>query len=126
MRFLLLLAALPLLASERTVEPTFLHRYVPDVREQKSDVTTATCHYKAIFGAGDSQSRVPRGVARFGEVRIDAGGTCEAVAYPAEEQAYVMLEGGGTLDYAGEKLTLRKHDFLYLPPGVGQHMPSES
>ena len=118
MRFLVLLSALPLVASDRTVDPTFLHRYVPDVREQKSDIATATCHYKAIFGAGDSQSRVPRGVARFGEVRVDGGGSCEAVAYPAEEQAYVMLDGGGTLDYAGEKLTLRKHDFLYLPPGV--------
>jgi len=124
MRFLILLAGLPLVASERTVDPTFLHRYVPDVHEQKSDIATATCHYKAIFGAGDSQSRVPRGVARFGEVRLDAGGSCEAVAYPAEEQAYVMLDGGGSFDYAGEKLTLRKHDFLYVPPGVRHAMAS--
>ena len=84
MRSLLFLAVLPIVASERTVDPTFLHRYVPDVREQKSDVSTATCHSKAIVGAGDSQPGVPRGVARFGEVRVDAGGTCEAVAYPAD------------------------------------------
>jgi mannose-6-phosphate isomerase-like protein (cupin superfamily) len=118
MKALLLLAVLPLAAAERTIDPTFLHRYLPDVREQKSDVTTATCHYKPLFGVGDSQPRVPRGVVRFGEINIDAGGNCDAASYPAEEQVYIVLDGGGSLDYAGEKLALRKHDFLYLPPGV--------
>jgi mannose-6-phosphate isomerase-like protein (cupin superfamily) len=126
MRTLLLVAALPLIAAERTVDPTFLHRYLPDVSEQRSDLTTATCHYKPVFGAGDAQAPVPRGVARFGEIDIDAGGTCEAVAYPAEEQAYVIIEGGGSLDYAGQKITVRKHDFFYLPPGVRHAMASAS
>ena len=31
MRMLLLVVALPLFAAERTVDPTFLHRYLPDV-----------------------------------------------------------------------------------------------
>ena len=118
MRALLLLAALPLAAAERTVDPTFLHRYLPDVREQKSDISTPACHYKPLFGAGDAQARVPRGIARFGEIDIDAGGTCAAASYPAEEQAYVVVDGGGSLDYAGEKLAIRRHDFFYLPPGV--------
>jgi len=126
MRTLLLIAALPLLAAERTVDPTFLHRYLPDVPEQRSDLITATCHYKPVFGAGDAQAPVPRGVARFGEIDIDAGGTCEAVAYPAEEQAYVIIEGGGSLDYVGQKITVRKHDFFYLPPGVRHAMASAS
>ena len=126
MRTLLLIAALPLLAAERTVDPTFLHRYLPDVPEQRSDLITATCHYKPVFGAGDAQAPVPRGVARFGEIDIDAGGTCEAVAYPAEEQAYVIIEGGGSLDYVGQKITVRKHDFFYLPPGVRHTMASAS
>ena len=119
MRVLLMLAVLPLAAAERTVDPTFLHRFIPDVQEQKSDITTPTCHYMPLFGEGDSQARVPRGVARFGEIDIDAGGNCETVSYPAEEQAYVVLDGDGSLDYAGEKLAFRKHDFLYLPPSVG-------
>lgn len=118
MRALLLLAALPLAAAERTVDPTYLHRYLPDVHEQKSDITTAGCHYKPLFGAGDAQPRVPRGIARFGEIDVDAGGTCAAVSYPGEEQAYVVVDGGGSLDYAGEKRAIRRHDFFYLPPGV--------
>jgi len=124
MKTLLLLAALPLLAAERTVDPTFLHRYVPDVQEQRSDVSTATCHYKPLFGAGDSQAKVPRGVARFGEITLDSGGACEAVMYPAEEQAWVVLDGEGTLDYAGRKVSIRKHDFFYLPPGLRHAMAS--
>jgi len=123
---LLLLSVFPLVASERTVDPTFLHRYLPDVSEQKSDVTTTTCHYKPIFGAGDSQPKVPRGVARFGEIIVDAGGNCEAVAYPAEEQAVVILDGACTLDAAGEKLSVRKHDFFYVPPGLRHAMASAS
>ncbi len=122
----LLLSLLPLAAADRTVDPTFLHRYVPEVREQRSDLTSPGCHYKPIFGVGDSQPRTARGVARFGEITIDAGGACQAVSYPAEEQVYVVLDGGGSLDYAGQKLTVRRHDFFYLPPGVRHSMASES
>lgn len=118
MRTLLLLAALPLLGAERTVDPTFLHRYVPDVREQHSDISTATCHYKPVFGAGDPQARVLHGIARFGEIAVDPGGSCEPVSYPAEEQAWVVLDGAGTLDYSGQKLDVRKHDFFYVPATV--------
>ena len=118
MRTLLILAVLPLAASERTVDPTFLHRYLPDVREQRADVTTSTCHYKPVFGAGDAQSHVPRSVARFAELTIDAGGNCEPVSRAMEEEAYVVLEGGGTLDYAADKIALRRYDFLYVPQGL--------
>lgn len=123
---LFLVAALPLVGAERTVDPTFLHRYLPEVKKQKSEITTATCHYKPAFGAGDAQPRVPRGVARFGEIDIDAGGSCAPVAYPAEEQAYVVLDGGGTLDYAGEQINLRKHDFFYLPSNLRSAIASGS
>jgi mannose-6-phosphate isomerase-like protein (cupin superfamily) len=126
MKALLLLAALPFLAAERTVDPTFLHRYMPDIGEQKADMSTSTCHYKPLFGAGDAQAKVPRSVARFGEITVDPGGHCEAVAYPVEEQAIVILDGTGALDAAGQNLALRKHDFLYLPPGVRHAMASDS
>ncbi len=126
MRALILLAALPLMASERTVDPTFLHRYLPDVREQKAELTTSTCHYKALFGAGDSQAGVPRGIARFGEIGIDASGKCEPVSYAMEEEVYVVVEGGGTLEYATETVALRKHDFLYLPQALRHTLTAPS
>ena len=126
MRALLLLAALPIMGAERTVDPTFLHRYLADVREQKSDITTATCHYKPLFGAGDLQPKVPHGVARFGEITIDAAGNCESVLRPLEEQAYVMLDGSVTFEYGTQKLAARKHDFLYLPIGLRHAMTSPS
>ncbi len=126
MKAWLLLSVLPLLASERTVDPTFLHRYLPEVGEQKADMSTSTCHYKPLFGADDAQAKVPRSVARFGQITVDPSGHCEAVAYPAEEQAIVVLDGAGTLDAAGQSLGLRKHDFLYLPPGVRHAMASDA
>jgi mannose-6-phosphate isomerase-like protein (cupin superfamily) len=126
MRAWLLLSVLPLFASERSVDPTFLHRYLPDVGEWKADMSTPTCHYKPLFGGGDSQAKVPRGVGRFGEITIDAGGNCAPVSYPAEEQAWVILDGSGTIDYAGEKLAVRKHDFLYLPPSIRHSVSTSS
>ena len=126
MKAWLLLSVLPLLASERTVDPTFLHRYLPEVGEQKADMSTSTCHYKPLFGADDAQAKVPRSVARFGQITVDPSGHCEAVAYPAEEQAIVVLDGAGTLDAAGQSLGLRRHDFLYLPPGVRHAMASDA
>jgi len=118
MRAWFLLCVLPLFASERIVDPTFLHRYLPDVGDWKADMSTSTCHYKALFGEGDAQGRVPRSVARFGEIRIDPGGRCEAAARVLEEEAYVVLEGSGTMDSEGRKFPLRSHDFFYVPQAM--------
>jgi mannose-6-phosphate isomerase-like protein (cupin superfamily) len=105
-------------AQDRHVDPTWLHRYVPQVEEKAAEVTTPTCHYKPIFGVGDAQSSVPRGIARFGEITLDAGGTCQPVSYAAEEQVYVVLEGAGAADYSGTPVPMRENDFMYLPPGI--------
>ncbi|HEV2247531.1 MAG TPA: hypothetical protein VGW37_12825, partial [Terriglobia bacterium] len=43
--------------AERTVAPTWLHRKVADAPEKPTDISTPSCHYKAIFGAGDSETR---------------------------------------------------------------------
>ena len=63
-----LLVVYPLMAADmngRKVDPTFLHRYIPDITMQDADAT-ATCRYKPIFGAGDSQPGILRGIERFG------------------------------------------------------------
>jgi mannose-6-phosphate isomerase-like protein (cupin superfamily) len=121
-----LLTTFCLLGAEREVDPTFLHRFIPAVAERPSDVTTASCHYKPVFGAGDSHSRSLRGIARFGEIIVEPRGQSETVTYPSEEQVYVVLEGRGVLDYGGEKVPIRKNDFLYLPPAIAHGVSNSS
>jgi mannose-6-phosphate isomerase-like protein (cupin superfamily) len=122
-----LLMVYPLMAADvngRKVDPTFLHRYIPDVLVPDADAT-GTCRYKPIFGAGDSQPGILRGVERFGEMTVAPGGTCKPVSYPAEEQAYVIREGSGTLTYGSDESPVKKNDFMYLPAGI-QHGVSNS
>ncbi len=103
---------------DRAPDPTWLHRFVPAVREQPSDLTTPTCRYRPIFGAGDSESRVLRGIVRYGEATVDPGGMSAVVNYPDEEQVYFVLDGEGTVRYGAENARVRRYDFMYLPPGV--------
>lgn len=102
----------------REVAPTFLYRHVPSIKPTPSDITTDTCRYKAIFGLGDPARSIVRGIVRYGEAEVDRKGACKAVSYEAEEQIYVVLEGGGRLLYGEEKYPLKKDDFMYLPAGI--------
>ena len=54
-------------ADERTIDPTFLHRDASAVKAKQSDLTTASCHYKPLFGQGDADTSVVVGIARYGE-----------------------------------------------------------
>src|SRR2546430_939464 len=98
-RYLLLLGCASLLAAEHSVDPTFLRRTISSVAEKPMDISSAACHYKPLFGAGDSQAKALKGIARFGEITIDPGGACKSVAYPREEQAYFVSGGAGDLQY---------------------------
>src|SRR5690349_21115679 len=82
---LLLLMSASLSAQERSVDATWLHRFVPDTTETKVDLSSATCHYKPIFGMGDPDNRILRSVSRFGEVTVEAHGNCRAVLFDREE-----------------------------------------
>ena len=122
----MLLGAGVLVAAERTVAPTFLHRHLPDLGEKHADITTSSCHYKPVFGVGDSEMRIVRGVARYGDVTVDPGGRCAPVDYPREEQIYVVLEGAGTVHYGEEKHAVGKNDYMYLPPGIRHGLSNSS
>ena len=112
------------LQPERRIEPTFLRRHIPDVPAKSLDVSTESCRYKPLFGAGDSDSAVPRGVARFGELTLSPGGNCKAVTLESEEQVYVIIDGAGLLRYGADSAAVRRHDFLYLPAGVERSLSS--
>ena len=107
-------------------DPTFLRRHVWEVQPKAADLTTATARYKPLFGAGDADARALRGMARCGELTVDAGGRSELVSYPAEEQIYYVLEGAGQVLYGDGKRALKPHDFLYLPVGVRHGVANES
>jgi mannose-6-phosphate isomerase-like protein (cupin superfamily) len=108
--------------AERTIDPTYLYRNVNATAEKTSDITTPTCHYKPMFGQGDSQSSIVMGVARYGEAVIDAGGSCGSVQYPEEDQIVVVLNGSASAKYAEETVPLQKEDFLYVPATVAHSL----
>ncbi|HXX22283.1 MAG TPA: cupin domain-containing protein [Terriglobia bacterium] len=118
--FALVTAALSVCSSNSLaqVDPTWVHRFLPDIAEKSVDLSTSNCHYRPVFGEDDSVTRIVRSVARFGEVKLDPGGACHPVAYAREEQIYVILEGSGVLHYGGDSVPVRKNDFMYLPPGI--------
>jgi mannose-6-phosphate isomerase-like protein (cupin superfamily) len=116
--FLSLLVSANLPAQDRMVEATWLHRYLPQLKEVKEDLSSGTCHYKPIFGGGDRDNRILRSVSRFAEVTVEAHGNCQSVLYDHEEEIYFVLQGSGTLHYGDETHPFRTNDFTYLAPGV--------
>ena len=115
-----------LAAQDRQVDPTWLHRYVPQLSEARVDLSSATCHYKPIFGEGDSENRIMRSVARFGEAKLDRHGQCGSAFYDREEEIYFVLEGAGKLHYADQAHALRSNDFTYIAPGVKHSIENSS
>lgn len=115
---LLLSCALAAGQPPRKIDPTFLHRYIPEVSSKSADVTSDSCEYKPLFGAGDFETTIVRGIARFGQMTIAPSGSCKPVQYPAEEQVYVLMDGNGQLHYGEDTSSVKRHDFLYLPAGV--------
>jgi len=115
---LLMFMASALMAQERKVDPTWLHRYVPEMSESGGDSSSASCHFKPIFGEGDKENGILRSVTRFSEVTLDAHGSCPAKLYDREEEIYFVLQGNAVLHYGAGTNPMRSNDFVYLPPGV--------
>jgi mannose-6-phosphate isomerase-like protein (cupin superfamily) len=110
------------------VDPTFLRRTVAAIQPRADDLTAgaAGAVYRPIFGVGDADVTQLKGIARYGELTVEPQGSSALVSYPAEEQLYFILSGEGTVLYAGEKHALKRHDFLYLPPGVKHGVANSS
>jgi mannose-6-phosphate isomerase-like protein (cupin superfamily) len=123
---LLLLATSGLLGQERKVDPTWLHRYVPELGETQADLASESCHYKAIFGEGDAEKGILRSVSRFGEVTVDAHGHCRDAQYDRQEEIYFVLDGSGTLRYGEQLYPLRANDFTYLRTGLKHSLANSS
>jgi mannose-6-phosphate isomerase-like protein (cupin superfamily) len=115
-----------LFAQERKVEPTWLYRDVSALQEYRTDVTSSSCHYTAIFGEGDAESKLPVSFARFGELKVDPHGVCQSVEYPRQEGLYFVREGNGVLHYGNDSHPLAPNDFTYLPPTVKHSIANSS
>jgi mannose-6-phosphate isomerase-like protein (cupin superfamily) len=107
-----------LLLQQRKVDPTWLHRDAARVHEEHADLSSRSCHYRPVFGAGDADSRAPRSVARFGELEVEPHGTCDQVEYPRQEELYFILGGSGVVHYGSAMHSLSRNDFTYVPPMV--------
>jgi mannose-6-phosphate isomerase-like protein (cupin superfamily) len=127
LKILLLLALLSfsLSAQEWTVDPTWLHRYVPGLNAG-GDLSAMTCRHKPIFGEGDSESRSVVSVARFEEVTLDAHGSCQSRLYDREEEIYFVLEGKADLHYGDQTYAMHANDFTYLPPSLKHWVANSS
>lgn len=115
-----------LLAQERSVEPTWLHRDVSALGEHPVDLSSSSCHYTPIFGEGDKESRFPLSIARFGELTVNPQGVCPAVAYPRQEELYFVRDGGGVLHCEGESHPIASKDFTYVAPTVRHSISNPS
>jgi mannose-6-phosphate isomerase-like protein (cupin superfamily) len=123
---ILLLVSSAGLAQDRTVDPTWLHRYVPELGDGAADFSSPSCHYKAIFGEGDANSRILRSVVRFGEATVDAHGKCESASYDRQEELYFVLAGNANLHYQQNAYPMRANDFTYVAPQVKHSLTNDS
>lgn len=115
-----LLAALPAAAAEaHRIDPTWLARNFDTAAEQKTDITTPTCHYKPLFGEGDANKSALAGIARYGEATVDPHGSCSPVDRPGQDEIVVVLEGRGSATYGAESVALNSKDYLYIPAATG-------
>ncbi|HVN04838.1 MAG TPA: cupin domain-containing protein, partial [Bryobacteraceae bacterium] len=101
---------------------------IADIAPQPCDLTAgaAGASYQPIFGVGDPQARQLKSVAHYGLLVVVPGGSSAAVSYPREEQIYFVLEGQGTLLYGGERMAIRRNDFMYLPVDVRHGIANSS
>jgi len=106
------------LAVTGNAESQYLKQCLFVAPEVKTEVTTGTVHYKALFGAGDDSSGIIRGISRYGYLVIDSGGNNNEVKYENEEHILFILGGTGFLQCGKEKVPVSKNDFMYIPGGM--------
>jgi mannose-6-phosphate isomerase-like protein (cupin superfamily) len=112
--------------AERRVDPTFLKRSLPALAERSGDYGGPGVHYRPAFGAGDADAHAAKGLARYGELRLDPGASTAMISLAAEEQAVVVLEGRGSILYSDGEHGIRANDFFYLPAAVRYRISAAS
>jgi mannose-6-phosphate isomerase-like protein (cupin superfamily) len=99
---------------------------VGQIQEQSIDMSSATAHYKPIFGIGDPNVSDVNGIVRFGELTVEPAGSSKVVSYNDTEGVFFILEGSGVLHYGQENVPIKQNDFVYLPIGVEHGISNQS
>jgi mannose-6-phosphate isomerase-like protein (cupin superfamily) len=86
-------------------------------------VETPWKQYPGHFGGALSKPLVRPGTAgsRLIDYRISTYqpmAYVETHAHEVQEQIYHVLEGEGSMEIHGKKTTVRRHDVIFIPPGV--------
>lgn len=123
-----LLAGLFMVSPANSQQGEFLRRSLDEVTIFQSDISTPTADYKAIFGKGDPDHTMLKGIERYGYLTVKPGGLTKIISFEQEEQIYFVREGTGILHYGKIQIPVSKNDFVYLPAGIkhGLSNPRES
>jgi len=93
-------------------------------------VETPWQQYPGHFGGALSKPLVRPETAgsRLVDYRIS---TCQPMAYvethahKVQEQIYHVLEGEGSMEIEGKRQVVRKHDVIFIPPGVSHSIRND-
>jgi mannose-6-phosphate isomerase-like protein (cupin superfamily) len=107
-------------------EQVFLRRSLTGISEHPVDLSTPTAHYRPLFGLGDPNVQVVKGIERFGELTVEPGGSSRTLSYENAEGVLFILAGNGILRYGQENVPIKQNDFVYLPVGVGYGISNQS
>lgn len=86
--------------------------------EIEMELSTPTAHYHPVFGQGDNNSAIIKGLTRYGCLDIDSSGKSSLAKFNNEEQVLFILSGTGDLYYNKIKEPVTKNDFIYIPAGA--------
>jgi uncharacterized cupin superfamily protein len=82
----------------------------PKTREQRAPLYDTAC---ARLGTGTAAKKLGISI----DVVAPGKLSCPYHFHYAQEEAFVILEGEGTLRVAGERLALKAGDTIFIPPG---------
>jgi mannose-6-phosphate isomerase-like protein (cupin superfamily) len=106
-----------LLAGSLNAESQYLKRTF-SAPEADMALTSASTHYRAMFGAGDDSSAIIKGLVRFGNLYIDPFGQSKKAVFSGEESVIYVLDGTAVINYEKTGLPVSTNDFLYIPEGT--------
>jgi mannose-6-phosphate isomerase-like protein (cupin superfamily) len=96
----------------------YLKRSLNEITEVPAEMTTNSAHYFPVFGLGDNNSSIIRGIERYGFLILDPEGFSNMTSLKNEEQVFYIIDGTGIFKYGDESVPVTANDYFYLPSDV--------